>query len=133
MSKEKWKRVAQEKGYLISSWGRVFSLKSERIIRPYVHKSRANMYLRITLNGTKYMVHILVPRNFKQNDRTRIAKENNCSKLDLQVNHMDRNTLNPHYTNVEWITESDNKIHMHETSIITFGGKTYKGKFNECD
>ena len=128
MRKEKWKRLVQEKGYLISNWGRIFSLKSERIMRPYVHNSRSNKYLRVSLSETKYMVHILVAMNFKQNDRIRIAKENNCSILELQVNHMDRNTLNPHYTNVEWITESDNKSHMHETNIITFGGKTYKGK-----
>ena len=130
LRKEKWKFLKQEKGYLISSWGRVFSLKTEKVLRPNIHQSRANKYLRIELNGNKYMLHILMGLNFHNNQRAKCAEENFCSILDLQVNHKDRNTLNPHYKNIEWCTESENKIHMHQTSVINFNGKTYKAKIN---
>ena len=130
MNKEKWKRCVTEKGYLISSWGRIFSLRTERVLRPYIHKSRAGKYLRIELNGKKYMVHVLMGYTFKRKE-LKILKENylEAPNMVFQVNHKDRNTLNCNLNNIEWETEMGNKIHMHETNIITFGGKTYKGKF----
>lgn len=129
MAQERWKRVQGEKGYLISSWGRIFSLKSERIIRPYLHKSRSNYYLRIELNRKKYLVHCLVANNFLKNQKREL--EILFPNANLQVDHLDRNTLNPNLKNLMWKTESENKIHRHETDIIKFGGKVYKTAFDK--
>jgi len=129
MGLEKWKRLKEDKSYLISSWGRIFSFKSKRMIRPYIHKSRCSNYLRVSLSNKKYMVHCLMGTNFKAK-QLEILKKNyeDFPATIFQVNHKDRNTLNPNENNIEWETETGNKIHMHETSIIKFGGKTYKGK-----
>jgi hypothetical protein len=124
MNKEKWKRIAQEKGYLVSSWGRIFSLKSSKIMRPYFHKSRSSTYLRVNLGGKKYFVHTLVATNFKKKEFQNMLLEN--PQATLQVGHDDRNTLNNNLNNISWETESQNKTHMWSTGIITFGGKTYR-------
>lgn len=126
MKKEKWKRLKEEKGYLISSWGRVFSTKTETMMRPYIHKSRANRYLRIGLPSAKFMVHVLVANNFKSKELENLKKL--YPNENFQVNHLDRNTLNPNENNLSWETEGQNKSHRHETDVINFGGKTYKAK-----
>lgn len=121
---EKWKKVKEEKGYLISSWGRVFSLKRKRILRPYLHESRANVYWRIELNSNKYMLHVLVALNYKRKQYEELKK----ISTNPQVGHNDRNTLNANATNLNWETDLQNKEHRHRTDIINFGGKTYKGQ-----
>ena len=129
MAKEKWKRLKEDNRYLISSWGRIFSLTSEKVIRPYIHKSRSNNYLRVCLREKKYMVHVLVAMNFKAKEYA-LIKALHPDKI-IQVDHNDRNTLNCNVNNVSFLTESENKIHMHETNIIKFNGKIYRGIFNE--
>jgi len=126
MAKEKWKRLKEEKEYLISSWGRIFSTKTERIMKPNLHQSRSNKYLRIELNKSKYMVHVLVASNFKAKQYLNLITL--YPRCVIEVDHDDRNTLNPAASNVNWKTSSENKVHRHRTDIITFGGKTYKGK-----
>lgn len=126
MQKEKWKRLKQNKQYLISSWGRTFSLKSKRLLRAYVHNSRNNYYLRINIDGKKYMVHYLVAYHFQYNNLIKICEEKKLPPEAIQVNHRDRNTLNCNNNNLEWTTEYENKVHMHDTSIIKFNGKFYK-------
>ena len=126
MGKERWKRVKENPQYLISSWGRIFSLKIERLLTPSIDKARCNYYVRIHLDGRKQRVHWLVALNFKR-------KQYEALKLlypdaKIQVDHDDRNTLNNNVTNVNFKTESQNKYHRHETDIISFGGKIYKGK-----
>lgn len=127
--KEKWKKLKQDKNYLISNWGRIFSLKTEKFIRPYVHQSRSNKYLRVQLSGVKYMLHVLVAYNFKFREYEELKELYPDEKI--QVGHDDRNTLNPASYNLTFETESQNKAHMHKTSFVTFGGKTYKGKLSE--
>ena len=47
IEKEKWKIIKNHTNYLVSNWGRFYSLKSEKFLKSYIHKSRANLYLRI--------------------------------------------------------------------------------------
>lgn len=115
MSKEKWKKCKSEKDYLISSWGRVFSLKTGKKLRPYLHKSRCNYYFRIELGGKKYFVHRLVADAFLKNDNNK-----------PQVDHNDRNTLNNNVKNLSWITEKENKQHLADTDLLIFNGKKYR-------
>lgn len=128
MQKEKWKRFISNKNYLVSSWGRVFSIRSNKILTPNIHQSRSSKYLRIEIGGEKWMLHILVGMHFQKKQFELLRSVNPASSI--QCNHKDRNTLNPNNNNLEWTTESENKIHAHQTSTITFGGKTYKGKLN---
>ena len=124
MKKEKWKRIKSHGRYLISSWGRVLSVRSEIILRPYIHKSCDNKYLRIEIDGLKYMVHVLVGTHFHGKQMRELQAAN--PGVIITANHKDRNTLNPNENNIKWETHSDNLKHFHETNWITFGGKTYK-------
>lgn len=123
MKKEKWKRIRGHKSYLISSWGRIFSLKSEKVLRPYIHKSRDNTYLRVEIDSKKYMVHVLVGLHFhfkQMNELQALFPEK-----ELDVDHKDRNTLNCNENNLRWLTHSENISHFHETSKLKFNGKSY--------
>lgn len=126
MKKEKWRRVKNHPRYLISSWGRVFSLKREKILRPYVHKSCDNKYLRIEIDDKKIMLHVLVAIHFHTKEMRELQAKHPGEKLD--VDHKDRNTLNPNENNLRWTTHSDNLKHFHETNALTFNGKTYRFK-----
>ena len=95
---ERWTRLKEADGYLISNLGRVFSLGSEKYLRPYVHKSRRGIYLRFNFPGKKFMAHKLVGDYFVKG---RSAERN-------QLNHKDGNTLNPAAINLEWCTQSEN-------------------------
>lgn len=101
---EIWKDIEEFKGqYQISSWGRVRN-KDGYILKPYVNQKG---YIRISLQrgrkSIKRRVHRLVAQAFIPNP------------MNLpQVNHKDGNKQNNSYTNLEWITNSDNMRHAME-------------------
>lgn len=59
-------------------------------------------------NGTTERVHRLVASAFVPNPD---------NKSD--VNHIDGNKLNNHYTNLEWVTKSENMRHAYDTGLAT--------------
>lgn len=70
-------------------------------------------YQRVTLQINGYRkherVHRLVAKAFVSNPDN---KE--------QVNHIDGNKLNNHYTNLEWVTNSENQDHAFKTGLKQF-------------
>lgn len=106
-----WRKVVGNEGweenYLISDDGRVFSLISNRELKPYA-KSRGYGYKRrdytvsITHNGKQRHPKIsrMVAMAFIPNP---LNKE--------QVNHIDGNPLNNHVSNLEWTTNKENQQH----------------------
>lgn len=98
---EIWKDIEEFKGkYQISSWGRVRN-RDGFILKPYVNKKG---YIRISLQqgkrSIKRRVHRLVAQAFIPNP------------YGLpQVNHKDGNKLNNSYTNLEWVTNTENRHH----------------------
>jgi hypothetical protein len=124
MQREKWKRVPFDKNYLVSSWGRVFSINREQFLKPEIHSSRANKYLRIKLGANRMMLHVLVALTFK----ARQYAERYVSGEVMQVNHMDRNTLNCNVNNLEWLTERDNKRHGVDTNFVIYRGNKFNGR-----
>lgn len=101
---EIWRDIEEFKGqYQISSWGRVRN-KDGFILKPYVNQKG---YIRISLQqgkrSIKRRVHRLVAQAFIPNP------------LNLpQVNHKDGNKQNNSYTNLEWVTNSENLHHAME-------------------
>ncbi len=78
-----------------------------------------NRYLRLTIRGDYYRVqlycdgiksifsvHILVAQYFCENPDNKTF-----------VNHKDGNKLNNHYTNLEWVTQSENSRHAHNLGL----------------
>lgn len=115
---EIWKTL--DKRFLLSSLGRVFDTHNSLFIRPSIHKSRANYYLRISLDNKKYMLHVLVAQNFV---------DGYCSESEeYVVDHKDGNTLNPAASNLEWVTKSHNIKKMWCAKKFIFNNTLYYGK-----
>jgi len=97
---ELWEDFYKFKEYKISSYGRVYSTKSDKFLRPYQHKSRSGIYMRFNINGKKEFAHRLVAEHFLGD----IA--------GLQVDHIDGNTLNNNINNLEIVAERENKLRI---------------------
>jgi hypothetical protein len=120
--KERWKDIETWEGlYMISDYGRVRSLPREvhypsgqilkvkdRILK---HGTNGCGYPDITLTKRphrkeRHTIHRLVARHFLDNPRG----------LN-EVNHKDGVKTNPHYTNLEWCTQSENRQHAYDTGL----------------
>ena len=84
--------------YFVSDCGKIFN-RNKKQLSP----DCSNAYQRVWLckNGvrTRHFVHVLVAHHF-------------CRKQQpgFIVNHKDHNKMNNHYSNLEWITQSENII-----------------------
>jgi len=118
MVKEGWKVIGTGIPCYISPYGSVIHDDGQyrRSIVPQVSNKG---YLRVIIPGTilpearahdRYSVHRLVAYAYLEppTDPTR-----------TQVNHIDGDKLNNHYTNLEWITGKENVKHAYETGLRT--------------
>lgn len=71
-------------------------------------KGRVVNYERVYINGTEYLVHVLMGKMFL---KTTDSKKN-------QVNHIDGNKLNNTVKNLEWSTASENIKHACKTGLL---------------
>lgn len=98
---EEWTEIRNHPDYLISSWGRVYSVKRDLVMRPYPSEWG---YMRICLreNGDKdwRYIHRLVAEHF-------IPGEDE----GLDVNHIDGDKTYNNEINLEWVTKSMNNQH----------------------
>lgn len=97
---ETWRKIAGSQ-YLVSNEGRIKSLRSGRILKPWLNC--ATGYPQVRIGGRKkHSVHRLVA----------------CAFLgefpDLFVNHKDGSRTNNNVENLEWVTHSGNMKHAHQ-------------------
>ena len=93
--------------YAITKYGRIWSHRLGREIFTFVDKSKVKYYLRIALTDSegkvrKFYHHRLVALTY-------IPKHK--SKIVLEINHKDYNTLNNRVENLEWVTRSQNILY----------------------
>lgn len=121
----RWREYNEEDkftGYLISEYGHVYSLKTFKIMKPFITK---HGYYRIELSihgkRMKRFVHRLVMEAFT------IYKDPNKNI----VNHKDGNKLNCHISNLEWCTLSDNTQHAYDNRLMAKGSSHHLAKNKE--
>lgn len=96
---EVWKDVKGYEGlYKVSNFGNVYSVKSDKHLKP---RNNRNGYLQVLLyingKGKELKVHRIVAEAFISNP---------CNKQ--QVNHIDEDKSNNEVRNLEWVTSKEN-------------------------
>ena len=106
---EEWVEIRGFSDYLISSWGRVYSFKSDRLLQPWPN---TDGYPQIDLSqsgkrNTK-LVHRLVAQHFVPGE-----------DVGLEVNHIDGDKTYNNERNLEWVTTSINARHAYNIGLRT--------------
>ena len=121
---EVWKDVVgYEEIFKISNFGRLFSKRTNKVLKPFLHKN--GYYIVATKIGGRsgvnrtFKVHRLVAEAFLEAPTQEILDVINCTKYKVvPVNHKDGNKLNNHAGNLEWCTPQENYIHALELGLI---------------
>ena len=115
---EKWVNIENHPSYFISNFGRVFSKKSNKVMKNRVVSK--NGYQQITLDNSQLLVHRLVAQAF-------IPNPNNLPC----VNHKDENPGNNDFRNLEWCTYKYNS--NYGTNLIRHSKKMLDRYNNDPD
>ena len=108
---EAWMLVDGYDNYEVSSIGRVRNNVTGRILRQH-NDGRGYLKIKLCKNGDmkNHKVHRLVAEAF--------CKNPNVKKY---VDHIDNNRANNHYTNLRWVSSSENNRNKQVTSSNTSG------------
>lgn len=87
--------------YTVDEYGNVYSIRTNKYLKPRLDKDG---YMRVHLcnhrtNDKIAFVHRLVAEAFVSNDNPLV---------NISVDHIDANKLNNHYSNLQWLSLSDN-------------------------
>lgn len=107
---EIWKDIPNYVGlYQISNLGNVKSLRTNRLLKPFMNGGYLRVSFRVNYELHNFLVHRLIAEAFIPNPQN---KE--------YVNHIDGNKLNNSLSNLEWVTARENVHHAieHDLRII---------------
>lgn len=94
--------------YYVYPNGQIFSIKSKKFIKQH---NDGNGYLIVKLRQNNQSI------NFKVHRLVAMIYLDNSNNLP-QVNHKDGFKLNNHWTNLEWISGSDNMKHAYDKGLM---------------
>ena len=105
---EQWKQIENHHNYLVSSEGRILSIKKnykikERLLKPWKTKKG---YLAVQLNSKTYVVHRLVASAFLPNP-----------DKHTQINHKNEIKTDNQVDNLEWCDGFYNQEYSHAKSF----------------
>lgn len=103
-------------GYLVSDSGLITKKNSTKLQQTKLHK-RGYVLCHISIDGKKSwkLLHRIVATVFIPNPDNK-----------PQVNHIDGNKLNNTVSNLEWVTNNENRQHAVENALISFGDNLSK-------
>jgi hypothetical protein len=95
--------------YYISTYGRLFN-KRLKCLKPGIRCGYQYVNLYKNGKGKMYKIHRLVAQSFIENPENKTI-----------VDHIDRNPLNNHYTNLRYVTASENQMNKSKQTNNTSG------------
>lgn len=107
--------------YLISEYGDIYSKATNKVLKPFIDKDG---YKRIELTVSpnkykKFYVHRLVCHSF-------IGE---CDGYRNEVNHINSIRDDNHYSNLEWVTISENAVHGYKHGFRENNNVVYNEDF----
>ena len=129
---EKWKRVENFPSYEISNYGAIRSVDS-------YHKRRGKQILKPWDNGNGYLMVTLCSGAKKRRHTTinRLVAETFIPNIENkpQVNHKNGDKKDNFYLNLEWVTDSENKLHAYHNGLMPYRGgeDCHLSRFTEDD
>lgn len=111
--KEEFRIVPYAPNYSVSNLGNVKNIKRDTLLKPRLLRDYKRVSL--SINGKPYdkRIHRLVAEAFIPNPDNK-----------PQINHIDGDRGNNHYTNLEWCTNSENQLHSYK--VLGKDGKGIK-------
>jgi hypothetical protein len=104
---EQWKQISDFPNYYISSFGNIKNAVSNKLLKPSIKAGYYGVSLIYNEYRKSLRIHRLVALAFLDNPE---------NKTD--VNHKDKNKLNNHINNLEWMTRLENNIHRCKDLVI---------------
>ena len=115
-----------ETNYLISNYGRVYSLKSNRFLEPRIFNGYETLTLYINFTRPSIFIHRMVASTFIYND----DPENKT-----QVDHINGDKLDNFVDNLDWVSPAENIKRGHDNGLISKkfceGEKSKNSKYTE--
>jgi hypothetical protein len=120
---ELWKQIKDFPNYNISNFGNIKNIITNKTLKQCIKSGYYNISL-INKNNIKKSktVHRLVALEFIDNHEKK-----------PEVNHKDKNKLNNHIDNLEWMTKIENNIHRCKDAIITTNKNKQLHRINKLD
>lgn len=102
---EIWKDIIGFEGKMkISNYGKVFNIKTNRILKGNIHKSNTTTYIRINMpDNSRKLLHRIVAEAFIINTENKPF-----------INHIDNDGMNNSVLNLEWCTQTENMQHAYK-------------------
>lgn len=109
--------------YYITSQGKVFSKHKNDFLKPNPNAQTAYFQVSLWENnvGKSVYVHRLVAEAFCPNPLNK-----------PEVNHIDGNRQNNDFSNLEWVTSSENSFHASKTGLRIYTNRLSRDEFLEC-
>ena len=116
-------RRYKDSKYLIFKDGLIKNEKTGRYLKQQ-NNGRGYMKVTLTINGIQIQryVHRLIAEYFVDNPFNK-----------KQVNHKDGNKQNNYYSNIEWVTNQENRDHAVKNELVPSGVNHYRSKLNKSD